>query len=274
MYHFSLDPTGFLLRQAVSTVMQVQKGARYGDLCISPTGVTFGITVTDPSTGIPSISFTLPMEPLNFYSFFCRGILYLKVDIRNMHDQLLKATAYDFLSLSGHLTLGHIDFELVDARTKQIRASEIAVISSNYGRIAIPRLVREYQVIVGIPAETFRIMLINLHHIGFQAQIVIIFVYAVCMHADTLISLCRSKRECCFLGVGEQAVTLPKDERCIIEGAVGILLFSIENIKALLSASILSKMVWLLGQSGGPYAALNFPFAKLGNVLFYFGPIF
>lgn len=65
-----------------------------------------------------------------------------------------------------------------------------------------------------------------------------------------------------------------QDERCIIEGDVGILLFSIENIKPLLSASILSKMVWLLGQSGGPYAALNFPFGKLGNMLFYFGPVF
>ncbi|BBG97520.1 hypothetical protein Prudu_006676, partial [Prunus dulcis] len=118
--------------------------------------------------------------------------------------------------------------------TKQIRATEISVISSNYGRIAIPRLFREYQVIVGIPAETFRIMIINLHHIGFQ---------------------------------GDEAVTLPKDERCIIEGDVGILLFSIENIKPLLSASILSKMVWLLGQSGGPYAALNFPFGKLGNMV-------
>ncbi|ONI23003.1 hypothetical protein PRUPE_2G163600 [Prunus persica] len=255
MYHFSLDPTGFLLRQAVSTVMQAQKGARYCDLCVSPNGVTFGISVIDPSTGIPNIYFTLPMEPLNFYTIRCRGILYLKVDIRNMHDQLLEATAYDFLSLSGHVTLGHIDFELVDARTKQIRATEISVISSKYGRIAIPRLFREYQVIVGIPAETFRIMIINLHHIGFQA-------YA------------EVRENVVFLGVGDQAVTLPKDERCIIEGDVGILLFSIENIKPLLSASILSKMVWLLGQSGGPYAALNFPFGKLGNMLFYFGPVF
>ncbi|PQQ07493.1 hypothetical protein Pyn_10350 [Prunus yedoensis var. nudiflora] len=33
-----------------------------------------------------------------------------------MHEQLLRATAYDFLSLSGDLTLDHIDFELVDAK--------------------------------------------------------------------------------------------------------------------------------------------------------------
>ncbi|PQQ08577.1 hypothetical protein Pyn_33017 [Prunus yedoensis var. nudiflora] len=32
-----------------------------------------------------------------------------------MHDQLLMATTYDFLNLSGDLTLDHIDFELVDA---------------------------------------------------------------------------------------------------------------------------------------------------------------
>ncbi|KAL6290232.1 hypothetical protein ACE6H2_007742 [Prunus campanulata] len=254
MYQFSLDPTGFLLRQAVSTVMQAQKGHRYCDLCISPNSVTFGISVTDPSTGIPNIYFTLPMEPSNFYTFRCRRILYLKVDIRKMHDQLLRATAYDFLSLSGDITLNHIDFELVDARTKQIRATEIPVISSNYGRIAIPRLFREYQVIVGIPAEMFRIMILTLHSIGFEAYAEV---------RDTVV----------FLGVGNEAVALPKDEKCIIEGDVGILLFSIENIKALVSASILSKMVWLLGQSGGPFAALNFPFGNLGNVLFYFGPV-
>ncbi|KAL6290234.1 hypothetical protein ACE6H2_007744 [Prunus campanulata] len=191
----TLDPTGFLLRQAVSTVMQAQKGHRYCDLCISPNSVTFGISVTDPSTGTPNIYFTLPMEPSNFYTFRCRRILYLKVDIRKMHDQLLRATAYDFLSLSGDVTLNHIDFELVDATYAEVR--------------------------------------------------------------DTVV----------FLGVGNEAVALPKDEKCIIEGDVGILLFSIENIKALVSASILSKMVWLLGQSGGPFAALNFPFGNLGNML-------
>ncbi|KAL6292579.1 hypothetical protein ACE6H2_000721 [Prunus campanulata] len=44
-----------------------------------------------------------------------------------MHDQLLRATAYDFLSLSGDLTLDHIDFELVDAIQSMDGAPELFV---------------------------------------------------------------------------------------------------------------------------------------------------
>ncbi|ONI22998.1 hypothetical protein PRUPE_2G163100 [Prunus persica] len=251
MFQFTLDPCALLLRQAVTPFIEAE--AYNGEIYVSPTVVTL---IAEASG---SVVLVLRMKPCTFNSFTCTKNLSLGLDLRILYSNLLRAKTHAFLRLSGDETSGHIDFGLLDTRTLQGYRTHIPLLSRSNEMLPVPHLQYQFQVRVAIPAEQFRVIIMKLSQ------------FEVAVSASVTDTQVR------FLNGNGKIIPNPilkKPEQCIIEGDVGAapvsLVLNLRHARAIMNASVMSNMVWLLGQSNGSSVMLDCPFGKLGNLNYYF----
>ncbi|ONI22999.1 hypothetical protein PRUPE_2G163200 [Prunus persica] len=253
MFEITLNPCALLLRQAVIPFIRMR--TYHGELYIAQNVVTLR-----EASG--SVVLFLQMKPRMFHTFSCTENLCLGFDIRHLYRYLLLLQDRNdaFLRLTGDAS-GHIDFVLLDIRTRRTIQLHIPLLSRPSAMTTVPQLQYQYQVRVGIPVQQFRVIILTLSQFGVTVSATV---------TDTQVQF--------FVGNGNGGMftfpILKKPEQCIIEGDVAAnpvsLVLDLRHASTILNASMMSKTVWLFCQSHGSSVMLNCPFGRLGNIYYYF----